>query len=76
MGFVGDGLEVATRLMLDLCGGEASEIVTAGAVPDWRRRYILRATLSLSNTAALQRRSTLARCNRRPSVVRSHQKLR
>ena len=42
-GFVGDGLEVATRLMLDLCGGEASEIVTAGAVPDWRRRYILRA---------------------------------
>src|SRR5207244_13149522 len=42
-GFGGDGLEVATRLMLDLCGGEASEIVTAGAVPDWRRRYILRA---------------------------------
>jgi len=41
--FVGDGLEIATRLMLDLCGGEASEIVTAGAVPDWRRRYVLRA---------------------------------
>jgi phenylalanyl-tRNA synthetase beta chain len=40
--FVGDGLEIATRLMLDLCGGEASEIVTAGAVPDWRRRYVLR----------------------------------
>jgi phenylalanyl-tRNA synthetase beta chain len=40
--FVQDGLEIATRLMLDLCGGEASEIVTAGAVPDWRRRYILR----------------------------------
>ena len=28
--------------MLDLCGGEASEIVTAGAVPDWRRHYVLR----------------------------------
>jgi phenylalanyl-tRNA synthetase beta chain len=41
--FVGDGLEIATRLILDLCGGEASEIVAAGAVPDWRRRYVLRA---------------------------------
>jgi phenylalanyl-tRNA synthetase beta chain len=41
--FVGDGLEIATRLMLELCGGEASEVVTAGAVPDWRRRYLLRA---------------------------------
>jgi phenylalanyl-tRNA synthetase beta chain len=40
--FVGDGLEIATRLMLDLCGGAASEIVTAGAVPDWRQRYVLR----------------------------------
>ncbi|MGA8756061.1 MAG: phenylalanine--tRNA ligase subunit beta [Stellaceae bacterium] len=41
--FVGDGLEIATRLILELCGGEASEVVTAGAVPDWRRRYVLRA---------------------------------
>jgi len=40
--FVKDGLEIATRLMLDFCGGDASEIVTAGAVPDWRRRYLLR----------------------------------
>ena len=40
--FVRDGLEIATRLMLERCGGEASEIVTAGAVPDWRRRYVLR----------------------------------
>ena len=40
--FVKDGLEIATRLMLDLCGGEASEIVTAGAAPDWRRHYVLR----------------------------------
>jgi phenylalanyl-tRNA synthetase beta chain len=40
--FVRDGLEIATRLMLELCGGEASEIVTAGAVPDWQRRYVLR----------------------------------
>ncbi len=41
--FVGDGLEIATRLMLELCGGEASEIVAAGVAPDWRRRYLLRA---------------------------------
>jgi phenylalanyl-tRNA synthetase beta chain len=40
--FVRDGLEIATRLMLELCGGETSEIVTAGTVPDWRRRYVLR----------------------------------
>ncbi len=31
------GLELATKLILDWCGGEASEIVTAGAVPAWRR---------------------------------------
>jgi phenylalanyl-tRNA synthetase beta chain len=41
--FVGDGLEIATRLMLEMCGGKASGIVTAGAAPDWRRRYVLRA---------------------------------
>ena len=41
--FVGDGLEIATRLVLEICGGEASDIVTAGSVPDWRRRYVLRA---------------------------------
>src|SRR5215469_9928057 len=40
--FVKDGIEIATRLMLELCGGEASEIVTAGADPDWRRSYVLR----------------------------------
>ena len=42
-GLCRDGLEIATRLMLELCGGEASEVVVAGAVPDWRRRYVLRA---------------------------------
>src|SRR5438477_5146345 len=40
--FVGPGLEVATRLILELCGGEPSEIVTAGAAPQWRRDYRLR----------------------------------
>ena len=31
------GLEMATRLILDLCGGEASEVLSAGAAPAWRR---------------------------------------
>jgi phenylalanyl-tRNA synthetase beta chain len=41
--FVRDGIEIATRLVLELCGGEASEVVVAGAEPDWRRTLELRA---------------------------------
>ncbi|PWC77246.1 phenylalanine--tRNA ligase subunit beta [Azospirillum sp. TSH64] len=37
-----EGIERATRLILDLCGGEVSEIVTAGAEPEWRRTLTLR----------------------------------
>ena len=36
------GAEQATRMILDLCGGEASHVVVAGAVPDWRRSILLR----------------------------------
>ncbi|WP_370301424.1 phenylalanine--tRNA ligase subunit beta [Pseudooceanicola sp.] len=35
------GLELATQMILDLCGGEASEVVVAGAVPDHSRAYRL-----------------------------------
>ncbi|MDE2135515.1 MAG: phenylalanine--tRNA ligase subunit beta [Alphaproteobacteria bacterium] len=35
--FVVGGLELATRFILDWCGGEPSEIVVAGAIPPWRR---------------------------------------
>jgi len=35
--FVLPGLELATRLILEMCGGEASEIVVAGAAPPWKR---------------------------------------
>ncbi len=35
------GLELATRMILDLCGGEPSEVVTAGTVPDTSRAYPL-----------------------------------
>ncbi|GGE19846.1 phenylalanyl-tRNA synthetase beta subunit [Gemmobacter megaterium] len=33
------GLELATRMVLDLCGGEASDITLDGAVPDTGRAY-------------------------------------
>ncbi len=39
--FLVDGMEIATRLVLDLCGGEASELVIAGAEPEWRRDIAL-----------------------------------
>lgn len=32
------GMDIATNLILELCGGEAGEVVTAGAVPAWQRR--------------------------------------
>jgi phenylalanyl-tRNA synthetase beta chain len=35
-------VEAATRMMLDLCGGEASEVVQAGTEPAWRRHATLR----------------------------------
>ena len=35
------GLEMATQMVMDLCGGEAGEVVTAGAVPDTTRSYKL-----------------------------------
>ncbi len=40
-GFTEQGLELATQMILDLCGGEVSEIVTAGAEPDVTRAYKL-----------------------------------
>ncbi|PHR92620.1 MAG: phenylalanine--tRNA ligase subunit beta [Robiginitomaculum sp.] len=32
-GFVVDGLEMATKLIMEICGGEASDIVVAGEIP-------------------------------------------
>ena len=37
-GFMREGIELATRMVLDLCGGEASEVVLAGVVPDAARK--------------------------------------
>jgi len=36
------GAEVAARLILALCGGETSEVVSSGAMPLWQRNFILR----------------------------------
>jgi len=46
--FVMDGMEAATRMVLELCGGEASEPVIVGAVPRWQRSYALRTSRVLS----------------------------
>ncbi len=35
------GLDLATQMVLDLCGGEPSDVVKAGAVPDVARAYRL-----------------------------------
>lgn len=40
--FVVPGLELATQMVLDLCGGEASDMVIAGAVPDTSRSIAYR----------------------------------
>ncbi|CAK0775374.1 Phenylalanine--tRNA ligase beta subunit [uncultured Gammaproteobacteria bacterium] len=39
-----EGMERITRLIVDLCGGEASELVVAGGVPGGRRMLTLRPT--------------------------------
>ena len=39
--FTPEGVDWGTQLILDICGGEASEMVVAGAVPDTSRSYRL-----------------------------------
>ncbi len=39
--FTRPGLELATQMILDLCGGEASEVFVAGKVPETARAYDL-----------------------------------
>ena len=38
--FVLGGLELATKLILKFCGGEASEISVAGHTPEWKREIV------------------------------------
>jgi phenylalanyl-tRNA synthetase beta chain len=37
--FTAHAIELATRMIIDLCGGEASDVFVAGKVPDWKRSY-------------------------------------
>ncbi|SFB01264.1 phenylalanyl-tRNA synthetase beta subunit [Poseidonocella pacifica] len=59
------GLEAATRMILDLCGGEASEVVTAGSVPETDRAYRLDTDRVVSlvgmEISAEQQRETLSK---------------
>ncbi|TAN63403.1 MAG: phenylalanine--tRNA ligase subunit beta [Magnetospirillum sp.] len=41
-GFVVPAMELATRMIIDLCGGEASEAVITGTEPDWQKSIVLR----------------------------------
>ncbi len=40
--FVKSGIDVATQMILELCGGEPSETVIAGQEPDWKKTVSLR----------------------------------
>ncbi|MFD2261506.1 phenylalanine--tRNA ligase subunit beta [Lacibacterium aquatile] len=40
--FTAKGIEIATRLILEICGGEASDVVVAGHTPDTTRTIHLR----------------------------------
>lgn len=33
------GIELATKMITELCGGEVSDVFAAGAMPDWKRSY-------------------------------------
>jgi len=41
--FVIPGLELATQFVLEICGGEASELTVAGEAPEWRRTIVFEA---------------------------------
>lgn len=46
--FTAAGADIATRMILDLCGGEASETVTAGTAPDAARTVAYQPALALT----------------------------
>ena len=42
--FVVEGMRAASKMILELCGGEASDPILAGAIPETTRTYTLRGT--------------------------------
>jgi phenylalanyl-tRNA synthetase beta chain len=58
-------LELATQMIMELCGGEASEISEAGTEPSWRRSATLRfERLAGLGGQAMPRDEAVARLNR------------
>ncbi len=57
------GIEVATRIILDICGGEASELTVAGSEPAWQRsvsyRFARSRTLGGIEIASAEQESIL-----------------
>lgn len=45
---IGWGIDIATQLILELCGGDASDITQAGEMPAWRREIRYRTTRVMS----------------------------
>jgi phenylalanyl-tRNA synthetase beta chain len=37
--FAAPAMELATKMVMELCGGEASDVAVAGSVPAWQRAY-------------------------------------
>jgi phenylalanyl-tRNA synthetase beta chain len=54
-------VDLATQMILDLCGGEASEVVVAGKVPDVSRAYKLDPARVQSWWAWISRKASSAR---------------
>ncbi len=46
--FAEPGMEAATRLVQEMCGGEASEMVVTGSAPEWQREVAFRPSRLLS----------------------------
>jgi phenylalanyl-tRNA synthetase beta chain len=65
------GAEVAARLILALCGGETSDVVSSGVMPAWQRSYTLRAdrvkTLGGVEVPAAEQLDTLRKLGFGPS---------
>ncbi len=59
--FTLEAVDIATNLIIELCGGEASDVVVAGEIPEWKRQITLRADaaqklLGLAIDAATQKK--------------------
>ena len=59
------GIDAATQMILELCGGEASEVIVAGEIPDHSRSYTLdtdrvQSLVGMTIPADVQRKTLMA----------------